>query len=342
MQLSFGKIILLINLIFSYYLSLEAQEVSYINILDSLNSKFFKFNFDIKNDILTIEHAKGYLKIKVGFEYGLSSIGYYLYIEPILLKDGEILITKKALIQIENYFNSLQSYNKPRITSIVIDPGHGGYDRGAMVTHQINEYDITFFEKDFALTYSMHLYKLLSNYFLDRNIVLTRVDDVFVPLQDRSELANAIKPNFPNNVIFLSIHVNNAPNPKARGIEFWYLPQDSRREVIKNLKGYDIRGNRYLRELNDILDVKYKYESKKLAEILYETFVGVICETKIRSIREEQWFVIKNSSMPAVLIEIGFLSNIDDTMLILDYSYMSKMNMLVLESLIKFIEFYEK
>ncbi|WP_221037767.1 N-acetylmuramoyl-L-alanine amidase [Borrelia sp. HM] len=332
----------MINLIFSCYLSLEAQEVNYINILDSFNNKFFKFNFDIKNDILTIEHEKGYLKIKVGFEYGLSSIGYYLYIDPILLKNGEILITKKALMQIENHFNSLQSYNKPRITSIVIDPGHGGYDRGAMVTHRINEYDITFFEKDFSLTYSMHLYKLLSNYFLDRNIVLTRVDDVFVSLQDRSELANAIKPDFPNNVIFLSIHVNNAPNPKARGIEFWYLPQDSRREVIKNFKGYDIRGNRYLRELNDILDVKYKYESKKLAEILYETFVDVVCETKIRSIREEQWFVIKNSSMPAVLIEIGFLSNIDDAMLILDYSYMSKMNMLVLESLIKFIEFYEK
>ncbi|ASQ29409.1 N-acetylmuramoyl-L-alanine amidase [Borrelia miyamotoi] len=341
MQLSFGKIILLINIIF-VYLSLEAQEADYVNILDSFDSKFFKFNFSIENDILTIENEKGHLKIKVGFEYGLSSIGYYIYIEPILLKDGEILITKKALMQIENHFKSLKTYSKPRITSIVIDPGHGGHDRGAVVTHRINEYDITLLEKDFALTYSMHLYKILSNYFLDRNILLTRVDDVFVPLQDRSELANAIKPDFPNNVIFLSIHVNNAPNPKARGIEFWYLPQDSKREVIKNLKGYDVRDNRYLRELNDILDIKYKYESRKLAEILYETFIEVLCETRIRSIREEQWFVIKNSSMPAVLIEIGFLSNIYDAMLILDYSYMSKMNILVLESLIKFIEFYEK
>ncbi|QFP41705.1 N-acetylmuramoyl-L-alanine amidase [Borrelia miyamotoi] len=341
MQLSFGKIILLINVIF-VYLSLEAQEADYVNIIDSFDSKFFKFNFSIENDILTIENEKGHLKLKVGFEYGLSSIGYYIYIEPILLKDGEILITKKALMQIENHFKSLQTYSKPRITSIVIDPGHGGHDRGAVVTHRINEYDITLLEKDFSLTYSMHLYKILSNYFLDRNILLTRVDDVFVPLKDRSELANAIKPDFPNNVIFLSIHVNNAPNPKARGIEFWYLPQDSKREVIKNLKGYDVRGNRYLRELNDILDIKYKYESRKLAEILYETFIEVVCETRVRSIREEQWFVIKNSSMPAVLIEIGFLSNIYDAMLILDYGYMSKINILVLESLIKFIEFYEK
>ncbi|AHE62976.1 N-acetylmuramoyl-L-alanine amidase [Borrelia parkeri SLO] len=341
MQLNFGKIILLINLI-SVYLFLEAQEVDYVNILDSLDSKFFKFNFDIANDILTIEHEKGHLKLKVGFEYGLSSVGYYIYVDPILLKEGEILITKRALMQIENHFRALQSYSKPRITSIVIDPGHGGRDRGAIVTHKINEHDITLLEKDFSLTYSMHLYKILSNYFLDRNILLTRVDDVFVSLQDRSELANAIKPDFPHNVIFLSIHVNNAPNPKARGIEFWYLPQDSKREVVRNFKGYDIRGNRYLRELNDILDIKYKYESKKLAEILYETFIDVLCETKIRSIREEQWFVIKNSSMPAVLIEIGFLSNIADAMLILDYNYMSKINILVLKSLIRFIEFYEK
>lgn len=341
MQLNFGKIILLINLI-SVYLFLEAQEVDYVNILDSLDSKFFKFNFDIANDILTIEHEKGHLKLKVGFEYGLSSVGYYIYVDPILLKEGEILITKRALMQIENHFRALQSYSKPRITSIVIDPGHGGRDRGAIVTHKINEHDITLLEKDFSLTYSMHLYKILSNYFLDRNILLTRVDDVFVSLQDRSELANAIKPDFPHNVIFLSIHVNNAPNPKARGIEFWYLPQDSKREVVRNFKGYDIRGNRYLRELNDILDIKYKYESKKLAEILYETFIDVLCETKIQSIREEQWFVIKNSSMPAVLIEIGFLSNIADAMLILDYNYMSKINILVLKSLIRFIEFYEK
>lgn len=341
MQLNFGKIILLINLIFVYFF-LEAQEVDYVNILDSLDSKFFKFNFNIANDILTIEHEKGHLKLKVGFEYGFSSVGYYIYVDPILLKDGEILITKRALMQIENHFRALQSYSKPRIMSIVIDPGHGGHDRGAVVTHKINEHDITFLEKDFALTYSVHLYKVLSNYFLDRNILLTRVDDVFVPLRDRSELANAIKPDFPHNVIFLSIHVNNAPNPEARGIEFWYLPQDSKREVVRNFKGYDIRGNRYLRELNDILDIKYKYESKKLAEILYETFIDVLCETKIQSIREEQWFVIKNSSMPAVLIEIGFLSNIADAMLILDYNYMSKINILVLKSLIRFIEFYEK
>ncbi len=341
MQLNFGKIILLINLIF-VFLFVHADEFDYVNILDSFDSNFFKFNFNIERDILTIEHEKGHLKLKVGFEYGLSSIGYYIYVDPILLRDGEILITKKALMQIENYFRSLQSYNKPRITSIVIDPGHGGHDRGAVVTHKLREHDITLFEKDFTLTYSMHLYKILSNYFLDRNILLTRVDDIFVSLQDRAEFANAIKPDFPNNVIFLSIHANNAPNPDARGVEFWYLPQNSKREVIRNLKGYDIRGNRYLRELNDILDIKYKYESKKLAEILYETFSDVLYETKIRTIREEQWFVIKNSSMPAVLIEIGFLSNIDDAILILDYNYMIKINILVLESLIKFIEFYEK
>ncbi|AWG43019.1 N-acetylmuramoyl-L-alanine amidase [Candidatus Borreliella tachyglossi] len=341
MQLSFGKIILSINLIFLCAI-LKAQEFDYVNILDVLDGRFFKFNFSIESDILTIEHVKGHLKFKVGFEYGLSSIGYYIYVDPILLKEGEILITKRALMQIENHFKSLQSYNRPRITSIVVDPGHGGHDGGAVVTHNINGHDITLLEKDFALTYSIHLYKILSNYFLDRNIFLTRVDDVFVPLKDRAEFANAIKPEFPNNVIFLSIHANKAPSPEARGVEFWYLPQNSKREVVRNLKGYDIRDNRYLRELNDILDIKYKYESKKLAEILYKIFINALDETKIRSIREEQWFVIKNSSMPAVLVEIGFLSNISDAMLILDYNYMSKVNILILESLIEFIEFYEK
>ncbi|QMU99418.1 N-acetylmuramoyl-L-alanine amidase [Borrelia sp. A-FGy1] len=341
MQLNFGKIILFIKLIFVCVL-LEAQEIAYINILDVFDCGIFKFNFDVENDILTVKHEKGYLRFKIGFEYGFSSTGYYIYIDPILLKEGEILITKRALIQIENHFKSLENYSKPRIMSIIIDPGHGGHDRGAVVTHNIDGHDVTLLEKDFALSYSMHLYKILSNYFLDISILLTRIDDVFVPLKDRAEFANSIKPDFPNNVIFLSIHVNNAPNNLARGIEFWYLPENSKREVIKNFKGYDIKDNIYLRELNDILDIKYKYESKKLAELLYETFVDSIDETKVRSIREEQWFVIKNISMPAVLIEIGFLSNISDAMLILDYNYMSKVNILILSSLIKFIEFYEK
>ncbi|UER67814.1 N-acetylmuramoyl-L-alanine amidase [Borrelia sp. BU AG58] len=341
MQLNFGKIISFINLIF-VCVHVEAQEVSYINILDALNKKRFRFDFNIESDILTVKHERGYLKFKIGFEYCLSSTGYYIQVDPILLRKGEVLITLRALRRIENYFKSLKDYSKPRIMSIVIDPGHGGHDRGAVVTHKIDGNDVTLLEKDFALIYSIHLYKVLSNYFLDRNILLTRVDDVFVPLKDRAEFANAIKPDFPHNVIFLSIHANNAPNPVARGIEFWYLPENSKREVVKNLKGYDIKGNRYLRELNDILDVKYKFESKKLAEILYKTFVDVVDETRVRSIREEQWFVIKNSSMPAVLIEIGFLSNISDASLILDYNYMSKVNILILKSLIKFIEFYEK
>ncbi|UGQ16322.1 N-acetylmuramoyl-L-alanine amidase [Borrelia sp. RT5S] len=341
MQLNFGKIILFANLIFVCVL-VEAQEFVYTNILDALDERVFRFSFNAESDILTVKHEKGYLKFKVGFEYCLSSTGYYIYVDPVLLRKGEILITKRALRQIENYFKALKSYGKPRITSIVIDPGHGGHDKGAVVTHKIDGNDVTLSEKDFALIYSMHLYKILSNYFLDRNILLTRVDDVFIPLKDRAEFANAIKPDFPNNVIFLSMHANNAPNPVARGIEFWYLPENSKREVVKNFKGYDIKDNRHLRELNDILDVKYKYESKKLAEILYETFVDAVDETKVRSIREEQWFVIKNSSMPAVLIEIGFLSNISDAGLILDYNYMSKVNMLVLKSLVKFIKFYEK
>ncbi len=79
-----------------------------------------------------------------------------------------------------------------------------------------------------------------------------------------------------------------------------------------------------------------------MAEILYKVFKSELSETNIRPIREEQWFVIKNSSMPAVLIEMGFLSNILDAKLILDYNYMSKFNILILKSLMEFINFYEK
>lgn len=342
MPLSFGKMILLIDLILFPYLSLYSKTPDYLNVLDFFDTNAFKFDFNIENDVFTIENDKGYLKFRVGFEYALTSSGYYMFVDPIVDTRGEILISQKVLKQIENYFSSLKGYNKPRITSIIIDPGHGGRDTGAIVTLKINGYDVVLKEKDFTLTYSIYLSKILSNYFVNKNILLTRVNDIYLTLKERSEFANAIKPNFPNNVIFLSMHANDAPNSEARGVEFWYLPKNSKREVIKDFKGYDIKGNRYLSELNDILDIKYKYESKRLAEILYKVFKNELSETNIRPIREEQWFVIKNSSMPAVLIEMGFLSNILDAKLILDYNYMSKFNILILKALMEFINFYEK
>ncbi|WP_210366550.1 N-acetylmuramoyl-L-alanine amidase, partial [Borreliella garinii] len=70
----------------------------------------------------------------------------------------------------------------PRITSIIIDPGHGGHDAGAVVTLRINGHDVVLQEKDFALTYSIYLSKILSNYFVNKNILLTRINDVFLTL----------------------------------------------------------------------------------------------------------------------------------------------------------------
>lgn len=176
------------------------------------------------------------MKFRVGFEYALTSSGYYMFVDPIIDIRGEILISQKVLKQIENYFSSLKDYNKPRITSIIIDPGHGGHDTGAVVTLKINGYDVVLQEKDFALTYSIYLSKILSNYFVNKNILLTRINDVYLTLKERSEFANAIKPNFPNNVIFLSIHANDAPNSEARGVEFWYLPKDSKEKLLKILR----------------------------------------------------------------------------------------------------------
>ncbi len=179
MPSNFGKMILLIDLFLFSYLSLYSNTSDYLNVLDFFDANVFKFDFNIENDVFTIENDKGYLKFRVGFEYALTSSGYYMFVDPIIDIRGEILISQKVLKQIENYFSSLKSYNKPRITSIIIDPGHGGHDAGAVVTLKINGYDVVLQEKDFALTYSIYLSKILSNYFVNKNILLTRINDVF-------------------------------------------------------------------------------------------------------------------------------------------------------------------
>lgn len=157
---------------------------------------------------------------------------------------------------------------------IVIDPGHGGRDPGAVRQGIM--------EKDINLKIAARLFTLLLNRGIRTR--MTRTDDSYVSLADRVRLANQIKAE-----IFISIHCNSAPTPEAGGIETLYYPGSRR--------------------------------GRKLAGKIQAELINNL-KVKDRGIKaRSDLFVLKYTSMPAVLIECGFISNPAERELLNDDNY---------------------
>jgi len=194
---------------------------------------------------------------------------------------------------------------------VIIDPGHGGKDPGTVGSGGRRE-------KDIALAVSRELVRELGK---DENIevYMTRDRDVFVPLWERGEQAMLWKEDRP--AIFLSIHVNAAPNsPSVRGFETYFL-SEARTEHEKRVSANENAPLRlYSGEedddespdlgfiLRELRNLNHQQWSANLAETIQKQ-LGVMHPGPNRGVKQGPFAVITNVLMPAVLVEIGFVSN---------------------------------
>lgn len=192
------------------------------------------------------------------------------------------------------------------LRTIVIDPGHGGRDTGAIGPNGLRE-------KDVVLDIGLKLRNLIQER-LGVRVVMTRTEDVFVPLEERTAIANRAKADF-----FISIHVNAAPRSRALGFETYFLsrePSDSaarasaiRENLSVNLGGLKPKEEDALRAiLWDMANTLYLKESSELAQILLEE-LDKILRVANRGVKSAPFFVLMGAAMPAVLLEVAFISN---------------------------------
>ncbi|MEA3508954.1 MAG: N-acetylmuramoyl-L-alanine amidase [candidate division NC10 bacterium] len=192
------------------------------------------------------------------------------------------------------------------LKTIAIDPGHGGRDTGAVGRNGLHE-------KDVVLDIALRLRRLIQER-LGVRVVMTRTEDVFVPLEERTAIANRAKADF-----FISVHVNAAPRSRAQGFEAYYLsrePSDSvarasaiRENLAVNLGGLRPREQEALRAiLWDMANTLYIRESSQLARILLEE-LDKILRVDNRGVKSAPFFVLMGAAMPAVLVEVAFISN---------------------------------
>ncbi|MDR2313248.1 MAG: N-acetylmuramoyl-L-alanine amidase [Spirochaetaceae bacterium] len=208
-----------------------------------------------------------------------------------------------------------------RVAAIIVDPGHGGKDPGAVGTHVIGGKTLKSVEKDITLTVSKKLAALLQSAYPEKRVLLTRDGDTYPTLEDRVNIANTVSLKDNEAIIYISIHANASLNKTARGYEVWYLPPEARRELIDRDKYADAA--EVIPILNAMLEEEFISESTRIGRFILDRFREAFGNRlPSRGLKAENWYVVRNARMPAVLVELGFVSNPEDAVLMADPEYL--------------------
>ena len=256
------------------------------------------------------------------------------------LRNNQLYVSKKFLDDSEEFFN--QKSELPfKVGAILVDAGHGGKDPGALKTYKVDGKNITIQEKDITLKVAKMLAERLKTAYPGKQIILTRNSDKFLSLGERTDIANGVKVGENEAVLFISIHVNSSLNKTSSGYEVWYLSPGYRRNVLDKST---VDGDPNLFPiLNSMLEEEYTTESIMIAKFIMDGLQAQIGkESTARGIKAEEWFVVRNSNMPSVLIELGFISNEKEALLLNDDRYLKKATLGIYNGIAAFITHFER
>jgi N-acetylmuramoyl-L-alanine amidase len=259
------------------------------------------------------------------------------------LEHGALVFPGDFVTRVKKSLDSLeeQRLSRMRIAAIVVDPGHGGKDQGASATHTVGGRRFTLVEKDLTLKVSRSLYDMLSAAYPDKQILLTRTGDTYPSLDDRVAIANSVPLKDNEAVIYISIHANASFAKSARGYEVWYLSPEYRRTLIDETGRAEPA--EVLHILNDMMEEEFTTESIAMAQLILNQFKETLGpQSPSRGIKAEDWFVVRNARMPAILVELGFLTNEDEALLLADDAYLMKLSRALYKGLTQFVAIFER
>jgi len=194
-----------------------------------------------------------------------------------------------------------------KIGRIVIDPGHGGHDTGTIGPDGLQE-------KDLVLEVGRRLGKLLETR-LGAEVVYTRKDDTFIPLETRTAIANQRRAD-----LFISIHANSSQDSAARGVETYYLNFTSSPEALEVAARENAVSEKSIYELQDLVKkiaLKEKIEESRefagdVQQSLHSGLAAKSPAIRNRGVKKAPFIVLIGANMPSILAEISFVSNPTD------------------------------
>ena len=222
---------------------------------------------------------------------------------PLVEQDGKYLVSRTDVAKtIEPLVRPHRVPAVGKVETVVLDPGHGGYDKG-----QVSRLG---YEKDFALDVARKLRPILQAKGL--RVIMTREGDYFVPLEVRAQIANKAR-----NSIFVSIHFNGTnDDPAATGFEiFSFTPRGA-----PSTSDSTVRSNSFNMQPGSQVDA----QSMALSACIYHSLLGHIPEYD-RGIKRARFAVLRLTKVPAVLVEGGFLTERGESKLIANKDWRGKL-----------------
>jgi N-acetylmuramoyl-L-alanine amidase len=253
-------------------------------------------NVDSTGKVVVLNNGRNMLQVTLDSREAIVNGVRNWFCFPVIAHENKFLVSRIDLAKtIEPQLRPQMLQRSGKIQTIVLDPGHGGFDKGATSTFGN--------EKTYALDVARQLRPLLQA--KGFKVVMTRENDVFIPLEVRARIANATKDS-----IFVSIHFNStSTNPSATGFEIFSLtPRGAPSTNDESLA---------IHFVNMQAGSPMEAQSFELSAAVYHSMLGHIEEFD-RGIKRARFAVLRQTKIPSVLVEGGFLSETGDAKRIAD------------------------
>ncbi|MDD5568618.1 MAG: N-acetylmuramoyl-L-alanine amidase [Candidatus Omnitrophica bacterium] len=303
--------------------------VTYYSLIPLCEAKGINWQYDTFTRVVVLRKGTDRINLKVGDDLILVNQRAVLLSRPIEIYEGAVVVPAKFKEQIIDVLFRKEPVLPQKISSfviskkirkIVVDAGHGGNDPGAIGRTGLRE-------KDVNLDIAKRLALLLKSEGV--NVVMTRSTDRFIPLGARVGITNKSGAD-----IFVSIHSNANRTRSMNGFEVYYVASslnDAKRALVTAKEGnLNLEGSLFASrslELRAMLwDMIYAYdraESIQLAKNICRS-VGSNMNVKIIGVKDARYEVLRGSRIPAVLVEVGFVSNYNEERMLKNGFYRQK------------------
>ncbi len=286
------------------------------------NSSYYNFSQDVFN--------MHYPLLQVGSEYYLPES---FILENLPLHFPNQIVLRDGVLELPRPVDK-------GVKRIVLDPGHGGRDPGAVGLNRTRE-------KDINLNVALMLKALLENE-LGVEVLMTRSDDRFIPLSGRTKFAMDNKAD-----LFVSLHTNASRSRSARGLETYYLSTSSTSEsravealendVVELYEGSQAKSGYDALDfiLSDMCQTEYLEYSNELATLVQRNMVWGV-QGYDRGVKQAGFYVLRGAFMPAILVEMGFISNPNEEALLASSEYQERLARTIFEGIKRFKYSYDR
>jgi len=312
-----------------------------INRQDRCDGRIYLHLYDEQFIFLEASPYYSYKTESYNMHYALLRRGAKLYL-PSLFVTEKLRSHFPKDVELKARVLSIAKPRDNSITTIVLDPGHGGKDPGAVGRK------LKATEKELNLGVCLKLKTLLEKE-LGMKVLLTRSDDRFVSLQDRTKFANEKKAD-----LFVSLHTNSSKSPTGKGLETYYLStaqtsearavEAMENDVVERFEGGTTAKRKY-DDLDFILSDLNQTENLESSNLLASNVQqNIVAGTKTldRGVKQANFYVLRGAFMPSILVEMGFISNEEEEQLLVNEEYQNRLARTIFEGIKRFKFRYDR